>query len=282
MRILKIIGWVIGSIALLILILVLYVQFRWDARDGRVTRILKAPTDSASIARGEYIYKYQAQCWTCHHSGTGDATGAPSGGTLFDLTNVGPGFGKWYSRNLTPDVETGLGGWTDGEIVQALREGINKEQATLFPIMPLGWYNRMADEDALAVVTYLRSLAPVRNAVPTRDPSFVAKALITFKIMKPGEPITAPIVAPPRGITPEYGKYVSSHLADCADCHTPRSLQDGHFYLDSLFGGGSFQFGVDEKHPVLTYARNLTPDKETGIGSWSEEEYDGCDDRLAP
>jgi mono/diheme cytochrome c family protein len=272
-KILKIIGWALGSIAALVLLLVLYVQLRWDAKDGRATLVLKAPTDSASIFRGEYIYKYQAQCWGCHHSSAGDATGPPSGGMLFDLTEVGPGFGKWYSRNLTPDGETGLGGWTDGEIVQAMREGISRDHTTLFPIMPLDWYHGMADEDALAVVAYLRSLPAIKNAVPAREPSFVAKALMTFKIVKPKEPLTAPIIAPPRGVTPEYGKYVSSHLADCADCHTPRSLQDGHFYLDSLFAGGSVQFGMDEGYPVLSYARNLTHDIETGIGRWSEEDF---------
>ena len=272
-RILKIIGWVVGSIVALLLVLVAYVQIRWDAKDGRPTSQLKAPTDSASVARGEYIFKFQAQCWGCHQNPHEGVNGPPNGGMLFDLTDVGPGFGKWYSRNLTPDVETGLGGWTDGEIVQALREGLSRDHTTLFPIMPVDWYHGMADDDALAVVAYLRSLAPVKNDVPRREPSFVAKALFTFKLMKPKDPIATPIVAPPPGITPEYGRYLSSNLADCADCHTPRNLQDGQFYLDSLFAGSSFAFGGGEDDPILSYARNITPDKETGIGSWTEDDF---------
>lgn len=230
---------------------------------------LKAPTDSATLARGEYIYKFQAQCWGCHGDTSGDANTSPHGGTLFDLTNVGPGFGKWYSRNLTPDPETGLGNWTDGEIVQALREGISRDRTTLFPIMPADWYHGMADEDALAVVAYLRSLPPVRNAVPKDEPSFMAKALFTFKLMKPKDPVTSPVSAPPRGVTPEYGRYLSSNLADCADCHTPRNLQDGSVYVDSLFAGSSFAY----EGTISSFARNITPDTETGIGSWSEDQF---------
>ena len=268
-RILKVLGWGVGVVAVFLIVLVTYVQVRWDAKDGRAISNLKAPVDTASIARGEYIFKYQAQCWGCHNERAPDSNAPPSGGMLFDLTSAGPGFGTWYSRNITPDVETGIGGWTDGEIVQALREGINKERRTLFPVMPVDWYNGMADEDVLAVVAYLRSIAPVKNKVHESEPSFVAKALFTFKMIAAKDPIPARIVAPPRGITPEYGRYLSSHLAGCAECHTPRNLQDGKFYLDSLFAGSSFPF----EGTISSFARNITPDVETGIGSWSEDQF---------
>jgi mono/diheme cytochrome c family protein len=271
-RILKIVGWILGSVVALVLILVLYIQFRWDAPDGRPIPQLTVPTDSASIARGEYIYKFQAQCWGCHGGSTG-VNGPPSGGRVFDLTDIGPGFGRWYSPNLTPDQETGLGSWSDGQIVQALREGLNKDRATLFPIMPVDWYHGMSDEDVLSVVAYLKSLPAVNNKVPQREPSFVTKALFTFGLMKPKDPITAPVSAPPRGVTVEYGGYVARNLAGCADCHTPRNLDDGHFYMDSLFAGSSFPFGGGEEDPILSFARNITPDEETGIGSWTEEQF---------
>jgi mono/diheme cytochrome c family protein len=122
-------------------------------------------------------------------------------------------------------------------------------------------------------VAYLRSLPPVHNKVPVREPSFVAKALFTFGLMKPKDPITAPVTAPTRGITAEYGGYVARNLSGCADCHTPRNLDDGQFYLDSLFAGSSFPFGGGDENPILSFARNITPDKETGIGSWTEEQF---------
>lgn len=273
-RILKFLGWAVGIVVALVFALVLYVSLTWDAKDKRVASGLKAPGDSATIARGEYIFKFQAQCWACHQNPPRDANAPPNGGLLFDLTDVGPGFGKWYSRNLTPDTETGIGAWSDGEIVQALREGLSRDRTTLFPIMPVDWYHGMADEDVLAVVAYLRSLTPVNNMVPKKEPSFVAKALFAFKVMKPKDAITKPVVAPPRGITPEYGRYLSNNLADCADCHTPRNLQDGKFYLDSLFAGSSFAFGEGEDGSIIaSYARNITMDGETGIGSWTEDQF---------
>jgi mono/diheme cytochrome c family protein len=272
-RVLKIIGVVIGALAGLLAILILFIELRWDAAVGRPAPELKAPTDSVSVARGERIFKYQAHCWSCHQTpGSHDAL-VPSGGFPFDLTSIGPGFGKFYSRNITPDLETGIGGWSDGEIVQALREGIRKDRTPLFPIMPIDWYHGMADDDALAVVAYLRTLPAVRNAVPARELSFVGKALFTFGMIGPKPPVTGQVTAPPRGVTPEYGRYLSNNLGDCADCHTPRNLQDGHFYLDSMFAGSSFPFGGGPEGPALAYARNITPHRDSGIGTWNEEQF---------
>ena len=272
-RILKILGWIAGIIVLLVVGLVVYILARWDAKDPRLAPSFTAPRDSAAIARGEYIFKYQAQCWGCHANNATDANSPPSGGLLFDLTHSGPGFGKWYSANLTPDPETGLGTWTDGEIVQALREGVRKDRTTLFPVMPVDWYNGIADEDILALVAYLRSIPAVKKHVPKSEPSFVAKALFTFKLVKPKDPIPSQIVAPHRDTSVAYGRYLANNLGGCADCHTPRSLQDGHFFLDSLFAGSSFAFGADDGSPISSYARNITPDAETGIGSWTEEQF---------
>lgn len=272
-RLLKILGWGIGVIVLVAALLATYVLLRWDSGDGRAAPTLTAPGDSASIARGEEIFKYQAHCWSCHQTPENHDKMVPSGGLEFDLTNVGPGFGKFYSPNLTSDLETGLGGWTDGEVVQALREGVRKDRAPLFPIMPIDWYHGMADDDVLAVVSYLRTLPAVKHAVPVREPTFVLKALFAFGMIGPKAPVTGPVVAPPRGVTVEYGRYLSSNVADCADCHTPRSLQDGSFYLDSLFAGSSFPFGGGPEGPILAFARNVTPDVETGIGAWTDSQF---------
>jgi mono/diheme cytochrome c family protein len=272
-RVLKILGWAVGVIAGIIAVIVVFVNLRWHATDGRPVPQLKAPTDSASIAHGEKIFKYQSHCWSCHHTPGSPDKMIPSGGMPFDLTNIGPGFGMFYSRNLTPDVETGIGGWSDGQVVQALREGIRIDGTPLFPIMPIDWYHGMADEDVLSVVAYLRTLPAVKHAVPENQRTFVTKALFTFGMIGPMTPVTSVVTAPPRGVTVEYGRYLSNNVADCADCHTPRNLQDGKFYLDSLFAGSSFAFGGGDEGPLLAYARNITPDMEMGIGSWTEEQF---------
>lgn len=272
-RALRAVGIVAGVIVLLLFMLSAYVLAVWDRADPRSAPSLSAPRDSASIARGEYLFKVTWQCFECHQATSPDANAPPSGGRAFDLSSIGPGFGIYYSKNITPDSATGIGAWTDGELVQALREGVTRDRRTLFPIMPMDWMKNLSDQDALAIVAYLRSIPPVRNPVPAREPSFMAKALLAFNVMKPGAVIERPISAPPTGITPEYGHYLATAAAGCADCHTPRNLQDGQFYFDSLFAGSSFAFGSDEGSPLLSYARNLTSDPDNGIGRWTEDEF---------
>ena len=272
-RILSFFLYLCGVAALLILSLIAFIALRWDAPVDRPVREMRAPRDSATIARGEYIFRYQAQCWGCHGSSGANSATPPAGGRLFDLRGVGPGFGEWRSRNLTPDAETGLGAWSDGDIIRAFREGLRKDGTVMFPLMPSDWYHGMSDEDALAVVAYLRSLPPVRNAVAPQEPSFMAKALFAFGVLKPQAAINDPVVAPPRGVNAAWGKYVGSHLAGCVECHSPRNLADGSFYMDSLAAGSTIEYGADEDAPLSAFARNLTPDVETGIGSWTESQF---------
>jgi mono/diheme cytochrome c family protein len=272
-RIWRIVRWITGIIGALMLLLFIFVQWRWDAPVSRPAPLMSAPHDSATIARGEYIFKYQAQCWGCHADETGDANSAPSGGRLFDLSGTGPGFGIWFSRNITPDKETGIGEWTDGEIVQAIREGVRKNRKVLFPLMPVDWFHGISDSDALALAAYLKSIPPVLHRVPDQRPSFFAKALFAFGVLKPKVPITEPLTAPPAGATAAYGKYLATTVALCMDCHTPRNLKNGEVYSDSLASGSSIAFGDEDGAPFVSFARNITPDSATGIGNWTEAQF---------
>ena len=272
-RILKIAGVLVGALLLIGLLVSAYILAVWDRPDPRSAPTRSASRDSASIARGRYLFNVTWQCNGCHQSDLTEGGAAPSGGSVFDLRSIGPGFGVFYSRNITPDSSTGIGSWTDGEILQALREGVTRDRRVLFPIMPMDWLKNLSDEDGLAIISYLRSIPPVHNPVPTRELSFVAKALFAFNIMKPGPVIDRPVVGARPGVTVEYGRYLATAASACADCHTPRNLQDGKFYFDSLFTGSSFAFGSDEDSPMPAYARNITPDVESGIGRWTEEQF---------
>ena len=272
-RTLWVLGSVVGVAVAAVSGVILYVNSSWDNPHERPVVDLKAPADARTVARGEYLFKYSHSCWGCH-SPQFNANVAPVGGRVFDLRNVGPGFGIFYSRNITPDEETGIGSWTDGEIVRALREGLRPDGKVLFPIMPIEAFRGLSDEDALAIVAYLRSLEPVKTEVKVSELSFMAKALYAFGAIKPEVQVTEPIVAPPKAVTVEYGKYVANHAATCMDCHTPRNLQDGSIYRDSIFAGSTIAYGQDEEgNDVVAYARNITPDTETGIGNWTEEQF---------
>lgn len=261
-----------GIVAILVVCLLAYVLAVWNRAIDRPAPAMTARRDSAAVARGEYLFKVTWQCWGCHQSGSADADAPPSGGRAFDLRTIGPGFGVFYSKNITPDTATGLGAWTDGEIAQAIREGVDRNRRLLFPLMPVDWLKDLSDQDVLALVAYLRSIPPVHNPVPERKPSLIAKALIAFHVIKPTPAITRPIEAPPAGRTIAYGRYLASAAAGCADCHTPRNLQNGEFYLDSVFAGGSIAFGEDED-PSVAYARNLRPHDVDGIGRWTEKQF---------
>ncbi len=263
-------GAFVGLLVIVVIGAVVYIQLTWDNLYDRSVPQVTAPTTAEAVARGEYIFKYTAICWMCHGSGE-DINAAPAGGFEFDLRKVGPpgGFGVFYASNLTPDSETGLGAWSDGEIFRALREGLSRDGRVL-QLMPFEWYTGMSDEDLLSIVAYLKSLPPVHNPVPTNRLNFVPKALLAFKVIKPQTPVTEPIIAPAEGPTVEYGQYLSSHLSSCAECHTPRNLQTGQFYMDRPFTGQSIRF---EEEGVAVTPPNLTPDRETGIGTWSEEQF---------
>ncbi|MEE9491631.1 MAG: c-type cytochrome, partial [Dehalococcoidia bacterium] len=195
-----------------------------------------------------------------------------AGGRVFDLTGIGPpgGFGYYYTSNITPDPETGIGDWTDGELVRVLREGLDRDGHMLFVIMEAEWWNGLSDEDTLALVAYMRSLPPVRNEVPANQPTFAARALQALGILKPQPRITATLIAPPKGPTAEYGEYLVYHAAMCIVCHTPRSYNTGQFDLSRPFAGG---LAPVPEEGFSAIGSNLTPDLDTGIGNWTEEQF---------
>jgi mono/diheme cytochrome c family protein len=275
---LRIVGGILGVVLLIVIGGVIYVQSTWDKPSDRPVPVMTAQMDPATVARGEFIYKYAAACWGCH-SPNRRIDELPSGGYVEDLREFGPGFGLFYVKNITPDVETGIGAWTDGELVRAVREGIGRDGRTFF-IMPSRVFNKMADDDVLALVAYLKSLPPGRNPLPPHEYSFFVKALYAFGLIKPEPHVTEAVKAPPRGVTPEWGKYLANHVATCSDCHTSFDQGTGTFHNDSLFMGGNFRLGEpfgkaeeDKIDPIWAFGPNLTPDEETGLGKWTEDDF---------
>lgn len=118
------------------------------------------------VKRGEYLVRIM-DCNGCHSPGS--LTGKPDMGRFLAGESVGfelPGLGIFYPRNLTPDVETGLGSWSEADIITAIRAGERPDGRILAPIMPWMSYGALTDEDANAIAAYLKSLSPVSNAVP--------------------------------------------------------------------------------------------------------------------
>ena len=233
---------------------------------------------SATIEHGKYVATI-AGCTDCHtplkpeyqdptklsfdqlkviafNAGSAaDETRFLSGGRIFDL---GPA-GILMTRNLTPDKDTGLGAWTDEQITLAVKTGVNKEGAVLFPVMPYHVYNGMADADLESVIAYLRSVKAVSNAVPPRTISTEGF---------PSVPYQTGIVAPDPSDKAARGAYLVNSVMGCTDCHTPVDPTTGAPQMDKYLAGRQPYEGPWG----IVYGGNITPDDETGIGKWSEEE----------
>jgi mono/diheme cytochrome c family protein len=188
----------------------------------------------ARLARGKYLVNNVAHCDDCHSDVNWKAPGAPTkpGRFLVGTKFVEEGLPfPIYTRNLTPDKETGLGLWTDQEIARAIREGVSRDGHRLFPLMPYMNFRKMSDEDVESIVVYLRTIPAVHNDVPKNviPPEFQAA-------IPPHQPITSPVPPPDFSNPVKRGEYLVT-LADCYGCHTPVN-QQGMPLPGMDFGGG--------------------------------------------
>jgi mono/diheme cytochrome c family protein len=227
---------------------------------------IKASTDTAVIARGRHIVLGPGHCVDCHSKSknvdsllkTGQEP-ALTGGNTFDLP-----FGKFYTRNLTPDPETGIGKLSDGEIARVLRYSIKKNGESVLPFMP---FQNLSDEDLTAVISYLRSLKPVRNPVPDHEYNIMGRLIKAF-LIRPAGPTEEIKTAVWRDTTANYGRHLVMAVANCNECHTRRD-GIGNYVGKPLAGGTVFK---EEGKPTLV-TPNLTPDPTGRLFGWTQEMF---------
>jgi mono/diheme cytochrome c family protein len=232
--------------------------------DKRPVTDTKFEVTEARLARGKYLAEGPMHCFHCHSphdlstpefpiiqekKGSGWALPVP------ELNNIS-------ASNITSDVETGIGGWTDDEVARAIREGVRKDGTALFPIMPYLDFASMDDEDVTSVVVYLRTLPPVKNVVATRH----LPGPLEYIVNTMPKPITTPQPSHPAATAAERGLYLVT-LAGCHGCHTPQD-DKGNFLPGMDFaGGGAFPDPSQEGKEVFTL--NITPDP-SGIAHYDE------------
>lgn len=216
------------------------------------------------LKRGTYVAEHLAACTDCHTPfettpGSSENMLLKKGsGQIFPIPNFP---GTLVASNITPDPETGVGQWTDDELARAIREGVDREGHTLFPMMPYSHYRGMSDEDLASVVVYLRSLPAVRNPLPETVVNFPVKYLVR----NAPEPVTGE-VHPDMSTEVSRGQYLVL-VASCSDCHTP--IKRGRPAHNLEFAGGQV---FDEPTGKVAVA-NITPDPATGIGNYTEETF---------
>lgn len=210
------------SLVVLCLVLAVAITFTigWRPFLGPRARVLTDRHFEATperLARGKYLTVGLLGCEMCHSPKDWKMHGAPDlpGMELAGQVVPMPGLpGTIVAPNLTPDKETGAGTWSDDALARAIREGVGHDGRALFPMMPYTDYRRLSDEDVASVVVYLRSIAPVRNALPATQMIFPVKYLIR----NVPQPLTSALPAPNMSDTLTRGRYLVK--LGCG-CHTP-------------------------------------------------------------
>lgn len=265
----KVLLGLIVVIALLVSCLALYVASRQHLTFDAPLPAVAASNDPAVIERGHYVVRNLASCPICHgdpkrleETRAGEEVPL-SGGFEF---NIPPG--KFYPRNITPDLETGIGRLSDGQIARALRYGVGYDGRALLPFMEM---QGLSDEDLTAVVSYLRSQTAVHNPVPAHQFNLLGMIVKATVLAKPVGPRETPPQTSPHGATVENGRYLVESVANCWACHTQRDMRTGAMTGPHLAGSSM----PDDWNPKRTWAPpNLTNDPTTGrLASLSEDDF---------
>ncbi|HEX3499176.1 MAG TPA: cytochrome c [Stellaceae bacterium] len=211
--------------------------------------------DEAPIARGAYVFE-AADCVGCHTDAKNNGKRLAGGRALATP------FGTFYSPNITPNKETGLGSWSYEDFHRALREGISKHGSYYFPVFPYPSFTGMSDQDIADLWAYLQAQEPVaqRNKQHEVQPPFSWRFLqIGWRelFFSPG-PLQR---VPGKDAAWNRGNYLATAVAHCGECHTPRNR------LGGLEQGKAFS--GNPQGPDNLKVPNITPDVETGIGKWS-------------
>lgn len=260
-KLLKILGFLFLFIVLAVAAILTYVKAALP--DVGPAEELKIDYTAERIERGRYLANSVTVCIDCHSQRDWSKFSGPiapgtlgMGGDVFDQSVGMPGI--FYARNITPE---GISRYTDGELFRVITTGVNKEGRAMFPIMPYLYYATMDKEDIHSIIAYVRSLEPIKNAVPESKTDFPMNFIINLIPQK-----ASPQKRPDKTDWIAYGKYMTNASA-CIECHT--DVKDGQIIPELAFAGGrAFQF----PDGATVRSMNITPHK-TGIGSWTEEMF---------
>lgn len=233
---------------------------------------VKASTDPAVIAQGESLVRSAAHCSQCHsdtqraNPSANTPSVALSGGFEFDF---GP-LGKQYAANLTPDVETGIGGRTDAQLARTITTGVLAD-GQLSVLMRYSAAD-LSREDVVAVVSYLRSLSPVKRPVSPSALTMLGKAAFATMTFTPDlSPLPAHVPAADEPSL-ERGRYLAEHVALCLSCH---SQHDPATFLPvgPRGAGGEAEPSPDPSSSMEFAPPNLTAHPTGVTGRLTEEQF---------
>ena len=263
-KLLKIVAYVaVGLVVVLSIAITLTVG--WRPFIGPRARPLTDRTFASTpqrLARGQYLSNNLLGCFECHAQHDWTRHDAPlnestRGAGYSDFPMAGlPG--HVVPPNITPDPETGAGRWTDDMLARAIREGIGHDGHALFPFMAYPDFRYLSDEDLASVIVYLRSIPPIRKALPSTE----IISPVKYLIRSVPQPITEPVPQPDVSTPVKHGEYLVT-VAGCTDCHTPQ--KNGQPIRGLEFAGGVIFDGPWGR----VASANITPDA-SGISYYDE------------
>jgi mono/diheme cytochrome c family protein len=210
--------------------------------------------DFSQIERGRYLAR-AADCTACH---TLPDAQPFAGGRAIETP-----FGNITAPNITPDLETGIGAWTDDEFDNAVRDGIRPDGARLYPAMPYTSYTKMSRGDVMAIRAYLNTVAPVRNPVVADTLPFPFNIRLVMRVWN-ALYFTGGEFKPDGTKSAEWnrGAYLVEGPGHCAVCHTPKSPLGGD-ETNQYLSGANLQGW---------FAPDITNDNGSGLGRWSVQD----------
>jgi mono/diheme cytochrome c family protein len=222
-------------------------------------RTAAAEPHPEAVRRGEYVF-HAGACDSCHtdHPNHGAFL---AGGRRMDTE-----FGTFYTPNITPDEETGIGAWSVEDFRRAMIEGRTPAGSHYYPVFPYRWYTGMSEQDVADMWAYLQSVPPVHNRVRPHDLPFpfnLRFLLLGWKLINFDQGAT--VHDPERSEAWNRGAYLVNHLGHCGACHTPKMLLGAVFRSDKFLAGS-------EVIPGPYPAPNITPHDVTGIGEWTTDD----------
>ena len=219
------------------------------------------------VAKGRYLAAL-GNCASCHTRDGGPPFG---GGVAFQVAGgwFREPIGTVYSSNISPDPETGIGGWTLADFSRAMREGVSANGDHLYPVFPYTAFAGIAPEDLAAIFAYIVSVQPVRYIPPENDLPFPLNrrwSLVFWKWLYAGRVVYQSDSN--RSDEWNRGAYLVRSVTHCGACHSPRNLLLAQ--IPELAMSGGTHFGAVETGRVREWAAvNLTP-AATGLGPWSK------------
>lgn len=254
----------LSGVVLVAAVLLGWIQLTWDrTHDDVLFPQLEASNDPDMIEHGRYLVRGPAHCSNCHVGSFEEAMRADAGEELpmrggFELP-IGP-IAVLYSANLTPDPETGIGRYTDGQLFRLLRHNVKPDgRPSLAPMMP---FANMADDDLVAIVSYLRTQESIRNEVPAPHWTLMGKAIAALVRPAAFQPVlghSPPAEAPPQAATVERGAYLANYVANCMACHSPLDPATGELTGPAFSGNATGEPSMTDPN-VIVRMPNLTPD----------------------